>query len=1388
MAKKDEIIQFKKIVTYEMPEENWNNADEWYKNIYDSIYNLNSPFSGSSGNINITSRYPRTKDKLLSALQSRIDNKNNMVGDYGYGKCMKEIIGEYHISLDDKEGYERKVNMLSQILDIFNQDLNLTNYDPLEKKEQKLIFDDSITPEEAAKVALQVAAVQNPKRINMGRAMGFVGNNFPQFKKEMPQISSIMKQSLGEVINTIKERGREEIKIELESKYPKIFEVQTDKGPVKLEEPISYIFKYDEIEPLFVYYQIGDEVYEIPLADLIKMMKHDKKAYHFLNQHKPGGPQWPEMAGTDYYLVISNDPFMNMTKSSGRFWKDNSCEVYDSYDWTYAKGPMTDVLYGNCVVFAFEGPSLPKGWPQIQPMRGVILGRQNIKWGYKGNKEGDIGMGLDPYLYPRDTGDIGKLITKAVATIVSTTPYFNYKQTVTPYYYDGHCDVGGGTGILTYSPRNGCITNIKAPKVNPDVIMAGNENIGYVAFERLTRPIIDKKVKMILAQNPNIWAIAGNETGIGRLIRTKDLEIIRFLVASETAHPDALLGIIDIIPEIDPTWEDINVRSSLPFLIANHRNATPEIHKRLLELHPGYILEGKFYDAIEVLYGGIGYDNTSNTPYVCNGDIITIKKLLKKIRTKGKKNKALLSKSLLFAPHLDEGGYLKVLDNIQEGIELLAAKDDDLSTKISREVALSYILPLTYNESWAFDDNPFSFPFSISTQQKFNYEMDRQILKATDKVMNLSYVWFAEIIQGLRDKKCFNSIWRTRKKYQIPSYLFTRKSRDILDFNQPSSQILYGSKQLIAALNDEEYFELRYIFENGEVKIIRKDADPFFVSEILKKVSLIENMGWGLVSLWVSDPLEHFGVFNELIYQKAFNGLYLGDGKFAEIPDNPFDLYEMTKDISILEESAVDMIFDEGGLSRNPQIPPSTQNIMVGDWVYLSDKYGGSYGEYLDNIYEALSVNSNLDKNILTKLYGMESYHKELSNNPATPPKYLFKLFDEYPSLVLSNPTLNSLEFSNLWDVTMDVLSTMVNENPNRLFDKFRINNVLERNKGSVIRKSLQTYLGEHVWVKYWRGGNIKKGNFKTYFNQNLYTEGIADYPIIPTTKSIIIKFSDNPDKYLDNKVYYLDKIEKVDKYNLFIEGTLTTWTEEAKRIDEEISQRIGIDEFFEYIPEVEREENLQTTNEEGEVIEVKSPRWKVDNIFMFTDEVIFQEAANLPSWRFNFNQNDCERIIEAYITRKENIHELLKFLEIPIVTPNYTLNQELVFKKMDSLNVWNKEVVNNNLGVLLTNKGKLFVSLENLPLTKTLLDISLTHNEKEFAEVFDIHNMKLKDLSAIQLKVLDYPLIPISYVYSIINSSLNPIILTRAKQIRNQRPFEYIEYYRKIHPAVIRG
>ena len=396
---------------------------------------------------------------------------------------------------------------------------------------------------------------------------------------------------------------------------------------------------------------------------------------------------------------------------------------------------------------------------------------------------------------------------------------------------------------------------------------------------------------------------------------------------------------------------------------------------------------------------------------------------------------------------------------------------------------------------------------------------------------------------------------------------------------------------------------------------------------------------------------------------------------------------------------------------------------MVGDWVYLSHKYGGSYGEYLDNIYGALSVNPNVDKNILNKLYGMETYHKELSQNPNTPIKYLFTLFDEYPSLVLSNPALNQAEFSNLWNLCMDVLSTMTNENPNRLFDSFTINNVLQRNKGSQIRSSLKTYIGENKWVKYWRGGTTKKGNFKTYLKQNLYTEGIADYPIIPTHKSIVIKFSDNPEEYITNQIYYLDKIEKIDEYNILIEGILTSWDGDSKRKEEEISQRVGIDEFFNYIPEVERDDIRETTNSEGEIITIKAPRWTVDNIFVFTDIEVFEDAANLPKWRFNFNQEDVERIIQSYLSRGDDIQELLNFLETPITTPDYTLNKDLVWKNIDLLGLWNKTLIDENLENLLHNRGNLFTSFKNLPLTKKVLGVSLVQNEKEFEELFGIHS-----------------------------------------------------------------
>ena len=298
-------------------------------------------------------------------------------------------------------------------------------------------------------------------------------------------------------------------------------------------------------------------------------------------------------------------PFLNLTKSSGRHWSGGSCERLANSSFQYSQGGISDTLYGNCIAFAFSTPTVNEKWPEKQPSNNVLLGRQNLKWGFKEGKEGDIGIGLDPMFYPRG-GSWTKLLNKALALIIDSHGYLDYKTMRTPYKYEGHCDVGGGIGILTYTAGTTCYTNVKQDVVNPDLLVAANRLINSHQFERLTRPLASLDVKMLLAQNPNIWALPNREVGITRLIRLKNLEIIKFLVRSETADPSALLGILELLPELDPDYDNADNRTSLTFLICNHYNATSEIHYKLLELIPTMKLAKKKVNTLDVLFGGLG--------------------------------------------------------------------------------------------------------------------------------------------------------------------------------------------------------------------------------------------------------------------------------------------------------------------------------------------------------------------------------------------------------------------------------------------------------------------------------------------------------------------------------------------------------------------------------------------------------------------------------------------------------------------------------------------------------------------------------------------------------------------------------------------------------------
>ena len=99
-----EVIRYRKVVSYPMPEELWDNMDSWYKDIVNKLKNLNPAVDLGASSSYGSKIVKLTKD----ALQSRLDNKNEVTGNHGYGKVFRNIIGEYKITLEDEEGLQKK--------------------------------------------------------------------------------------------------------------------------------------------------------------------------------------------------------------------------------------------------------------------------------------------------------------------------------------------------------------------------------------------------------------------------------------------------------------------------------------------------------------------------------------------------------------------------------------------------------------------------------------------------------------------------------------------------------------------------------------------------------------------------------------------------------------------------------------------------------------------------------------------------------------------------------------------------------------------------------------------------------------------------------------------------------------------------------------------------------------------------------------------------------------------------------------------------------------------------------------------------------------------------------------------------------------------------------
>ena len=97
-------------------------------------------------------------------------------------------------------------------------------------------------------------------------------------------------------------------------------------------------------------------------------------------------------------------------------------------------------------------------------------------------------------------------------------------------------------------------------------------------------------------------------------------------------------------------------------------------------------------------------------------------------------------------------------------------------------------------------------------------------------------------------------------------------------------------------------------------------------------------------------------------------------------------------------------------------------------------------------------------------------------------------------------------------------------------------------------------------------------------------------------------------------------------------------------------------------------------------------------------------------------------------------------------------------------------------------NRGSIYYKMVNIPLTQNIMDLSAIIEKEDFKQ-YDIYDMQVQDLGPIQNKILDYPTVPISYVYYILSSANHSIAINKAKNIRRMRAKEFIEYYRREFP-----
>ena len=1512
MASKNKYhITYQKTETYQMEDDNYSDVDEWHKDVCDSYRSVGKrTISGThSGD-------------LRTALSKRITNKKKSNATVGY-RVFDKIIGEYLVTIEDRKVIDDRIQMLGEFLDIVNKDKVLTSTDPNPSKSKKKTKARSgVSEEDAIKESILVMSYKLNKAAPFGAVMGYLANTFEDIdpKKVAKKVGPVIASESAQLKDKSKKDMLKMIKLEFPDAV--VEETKTEKTDTPKEENITYYFGAGVYEPTDLIYELSDGTEKfVAIKDIVKKIGHDKNAQKRLNQIKPGASLWPASASGNYYLVVSNDPVMVATKSTGRSWSNTSCE---NYNGAYNRGPFSDIENGNAIVYIFKDDKKSEGWPA--KYGATLKGRTLLRWGNRDDEQGVFDIGVEKRVYPSNKV-WGLQIATAIGLILKDAGFLNYKTRCrTPYIYKGWADTMGKNGVrINYTKliMEGQTVDLDQAIFGPEMELAASPTISYSDCNRLSRQNVDIRIRRELAQNANIW---NQDMALGRLIRSRDSMVCNLLAASPLAHPGALAAMAEQISDIDPeNFRNPLAVNSLIFNIAKNPNSNTDVYDAIVKNHPGFINDRgqDVGSAQEILYLGLYNRKTicrnerwHNFPCLAPKERMgqLIDEYLSYKATRGGKNRiATRVQNAIQSGHIDYGipgepklnvcrsvEFINMLQNVilspnlqeQDYISLLGLVKKFKFNLGSPEINISYrgtiismlsevfCLNLTDSKSWGFSNEMLIgngkkiIPnmASIPKEMYVNYSnYDRQNIMVWEIVNRLfdgddksdmpdsmpmtSNYWancVVSIEAGLRDgivrnPEVIDFLWRRRAKLGIPSISFTYRLRNNEDPLIPDDYAIDGRKLNIAfeELKDNEISKFRFDFlpnSTRAIKGIRTEVSSELVNTILKKgkVELL-NVGFDTVSNWLIYP-KQFNQFAELTLATSIGNYYSVEDGVIKPPYSTDDLFinpELIEEhennltyIKVLNNAACG-IGGLGGLCNNPNLPENIQSLLVKTWRDISNQFDGFYEEDYFNIIEGLCKNENTSSNVLNDLYlGNKKLHEDISKNPNTPQKLLLYLYKDYPSEVLSNSSLTNANFTRLWYMTMDVLRTEVQVDMDRLTNLFRNNleNLQSPLSGVKRREFYRKLLRENSnWLNYWRGGRVKAGSYSEFMNLNLWEDGgIADLPIpIMGKKFIMINTANKKKNALENTEIYFIEMMTGNRDSLKIEGTLisfdsTTGAWNETKLDGR--KKYTAEGFFNFIAPKNRggEEKLyfwdQSKFKTTSLDEMKAhieryndnngsdydddsikegvkeaDKWKVDNIFVFTDNKPPKGEKKVPAWRYTWDMEKMESILKSFLTRMSDkeIKVLMKDWNTRYLVQGSNISKErqaelslrAIYINIDKNKLWTKDLIDEALPDLFYNKGEIFLQMQNMPLTKKLLSATLCETDEELEENGISGLVTLNDLNNIKMKVLTYPIVPIPYVYHILETTITPAVVNMAKNIRNQRPREFNQYLLDITP-----